>query len=757
MVTPSAPNGGTSISWPDFRDFQSRMRSLNGIALHRQSTFSIGNEKSPKLIWGELVSGNYFDVMRVKPLLGRVFVPEEQSDSLGAAPVAVISENLWRKQFRSDPNVIGTVVRVNRHPITVVGVAPADFRGSSSILKFDLWIPATMGPSMGSIASGAFTERGDRGAFLAICRLAQGYSVDQADAEARTVAADLKVAYPKSNQGVSATVAPPWKEHNGVNEYLRGPLLILLAVSMVVLLIVCANVANLLLARSVGRQREFAVRAALGAGRARVAIQVLMETLALALAGTVVGMLILFWLQGSLAAMAPNVGLPVHDNFVLNWRILGFTAIACAIVTILAGASPALFVLHTNLNEALKENSRNSGTGASRRMRNLLAASEVALATVALVGATLFIRSFHNARNVDPGFQSTKVLFGRFFIETAGYTGDEITRFATRLKNEVLSSSSVETVAYTDFVPLSGTGGPYSRVEVEGYVPNTGESMAVNRAMVGPDYFATMGIPLLEGREFTQRDDRASDQPVMIVNEAFAKRFFPNLDSPSVVGRKIRTNGKWTVVAGIARNHKLFSPVESPKPFFYLPFHQFYNGTPELYFLVRTRGAPTNYAPSFRAAIQAVDPNASAVHVVSLAEYTEVSTFGQRVAATLLGALGLVCLILASTGLYSVMSYTVSQRLQEIGIRMAMGATRKDILAMVVTQGMSIASAGMVAGAVVTLGLASWISSMLFGISPADPASFGAALLFLTAVTLLSTGLPAWRATRTDPVSALRR
>lgn len=393
-------------------------------------------------------------------------------------------------------------------------------------------------------------------------------------------------------------------------------------------------------------------------------------------------------------------------------------------------------------------------------MRNLLAGSEVALATVALVGATLFIRSFDNARAVDPGFHPENVLFGRFFIETAGYTGDGIAQFAVRLKQQVAAAGIAETVTYSDFVPLSGTGGPYSRIEVEGYVPATGESMSVSRAMVGPGYFATLRIPLLEGREFTDRDDRnttGGEQAVIVVNEAFAKRFFPGLSNHQVIGRKVRTNGKWSIIAGLARNSKYFSPVEAAKPFFYMPFHQFYVGSPELYFLMRTRGQPGELAPVFRATVAAIDPNAAAVHIVPLTEYIEVATFGQRVAATLTGALGLVCLILAGTGLYSVMSYTVSQRIPEIGIRMAMGASTWDILAMVVRQGMGIAWAGMVAGAGATLALTHWISSMLFGVSPADPASFGAALLFLSTVTFFSTWLPAWRATRTDPVTALRR
>lgn len=760
MVTPSAPNGGTSISWTDFRDFQRQMSGISGVAVHRQSSFTLGSDaQASQLVWGELVSGNYFSVLGVTAQVGRLYTAEEDSDALGAHPVAVISHRLWKEVFQANPAIVGTSVPVNRQPVTIIGVAPPDFRGSSPVLRFDMWIPATMGPAMGLMDRGAFANRGQRGAFSAICRLRPGVTVDQAAAEARTLAARLESAYPKSNQGVGATVLAPSDEHNGINETLHKPLLILFGVSLVVLLIVCANVANLLLARSVGRQREFGIRAALGAGRIRVAAQILMETLVLAVVGTVLGILILFWMQGSLVALAPNVGYPLHQTSLsFNWRILGFAALACGIVTMLAGASPALFVLHANLNEVLKEGSRNTGAGASTRARNLLASAEVALATVALIGAGLFVRSFQNARHFDPGFQAERVLLGRFFIESTGYSPEEIRKFSARLNERLLGSTAqtrIESAAYTDFVPLSQTAGPYNMVEVDGYVPGTGESMAVNRARVSPGYFDTLRIPLLAGRDFTARDDAASEQPVAIVNRAFEQRYF---QGARAAGRKIRAMGKWLTVVGVVQNSKQFSPAEETRPFLYLPFQQFYGGSEQIYILARTREQnPARIAGAVRTIVAETDPNTAGVHLVPLAAYTEVATLGQKIAATLTAVLGLVCLILAGTGLYSVMSYTVSQRIPEIGIRMAMGAGRWDVLKMVVRQGMGIAGSGMVAGALVTVLAAHTISSMLFGVSPLDPVSFGAAAAFLAVVALLSTGLPAWRAIHTDPVSAMRR
>jgi len=753
MITASAPNGGTSISWLDFRDYRDGLKGLAGLAVRRQCAFILGDAQRARLAWGELVSGNYFEVMGVKPLVGRFFTHEEAGDSPGAYPVAVISARLWRDYFHSDPSIAGKTMRVNRHSLTIAGVAPAEFRGSSPVMQYDLWAPVTMGPTLGLLPESSFRERGDRGMLSTICRRRAGVPIGQARAEAMAMAASLAAANPKTNRGVGATILPTWEEHNGVNELLREPLEVLLGFSLVALLIVCANVANLLLARSVGRQREFGIRFAMGAGRLRVAIQVLTETLVLAAGGAGVGLLMLLWMQGALAAMVPSVGFPINTSYVLNPRILGFTALACLTTALISGASPALFVFRSNLNEVLKEGSRSDTAGAaSRRTRSILVIGEVALATVALVGAGLFARSFRNIRAIHPGFEAGNVLFGRFFIETTGYTGDQIQQFALRLKERMLAAPGVETVSYTDFVPLSTTSGPFSYVRVEGYTPLPSESPAVNRALVSPGYFATMQIPILEGRDFSVRDDRKAE-PAMIVNQAFARRYFRG-ENP--LGRKVRASGKWCTVVGLARDSKYFTPAEAPSPHFYLPFQQFYDASPELYFLARTSGQPEQAIPLLRRSVAETDPNAAAFHAVPLAEYTMVATFGQKVAASLMGALGLMCLLLAAVGLYSVMSYTVSQRIPEIGIRMAMGARPRNVIAMVVGQGMALALAGMAVGTVAAFGATRLVASMLFRVDAADPATFVLAGLFLSAVALFATWVPAFRATRIDPMRALR-
>jgi predicted permease len=750
-VQPTAPNGAVNLSWLDYRDYRAGVTSLAGLAVRRTAAFTLGDGPSARLVWGDLVSANYFDVLEVKPLAGRFFSRDEDGDAVGGYPVTVISETLWRGQFRADPAAVGRTILINRRPITIVGVVPASFR--SPIVHLDLWAPVAMGPVFGTISPESFTTRGG-GPLETICRLRPGATVERARAEAGAVAARLAAAYPKSNTGLSASVLHPWEQHNGVNEYLRRPLTILLAVSLGALLIVCANVANLLLARSVSRQREFAIRCAIGAGRWRVTLQVMTETLTLAICGAGVGLLLLLWLHGSLTALIPSIGLPIESSAGVSGRVLAFTAIACVVATVVAGVSPALFVLRSNLNSVLQEGGRGDTSGAaSRRMRSLLVGAEVALAMMALVGAGLFVRSFRNVRAIHPGFDAKNVLLGRFFVEAAGMQKEAAMQFSARLQQRLAEIPGIESAAFSDFAPLSTTAGPFNTVRVDGYTPAKGEAMTVNNAMASPRYFATLRIPVYEGRDFTAADDEKAE-PAMIVNQAFAARYF---HGQSPVGRKVRTRSKWWTVVGLARDGKYFSPAEPTRPFFYTPFRQSYDQDSQIFFFARTATEPADLSAAFRRAAAETDRAAAGIHIVPLEEYTQVASFGQKVAATLMGGLGLLCLFLAASGIYGVMSYTVSQRIGEIGIRMAMGASPARVVGMIVGQGMRVAGVGMATGIGAALVVTRVVRGMLVGVGSADPASFALAAVFLGGAALLSTALPAWRATRSDPMGALRR
>lgn len=753
MSMPSAPNGGTMMSWTDYTDFRDRLTLLSGLAVHRSCSFTLGEGDGSQLVWGELVSPNYFEVLGIQPVFGRMFGRTPDSDTPGASPVAVISERLWRSSFHADRSLIGKTVRINRRELTIVGVAPARFRGTTPAWVLDVWVPATMSAELGLQGRTAFSDRGYRDFDGMIARRKPGITNERAQDEVAALAASLARAYPKTNRDVGARISPPWAVKNGVNDILLSPLRILLAVSMVLLLIVCANVANLLLARSVARHREFAIRLAMGASRWRLSRQLMTETMLLAIAAAAVTVLALPWMSGALVSLVPSVGLPLGTQFEIDVRALGFIGFCCLAGTVVAGCAPAYCTFRSNLNEVLKDDGRGSQGGRSTRARSVLVILEVALASVALIGAALFGRSFYNVRAIHPGFDTQNVLFARFFMESTGYPGEQEFQLTQRLRQTLESSAMFRGVACSDFTPLSSTAGPYEGVQPEGYVPAVGESLNTNRALVSPGYFRVLNIPVLQGRDFTERDDRAAP-PVMIVNQTFAARYFR---SANPVGRKVRLFGKPVTIVGMAADSKYFSPIESPRPYFYVPFRQFYRGSREVYFVMKTARDPAQAIPSFRRAVLATDPNASAFHAVSLAEYTQVSTFSQKVAASLMGTLGLMCLLLAALGLYGVMSYSVRQRTPEIGIRMAMGARPADVVAMVVREGMTLTLAGLALGIVAALAVTRVVTSMLINVDAADPVAFASAAGFLALVALLATWLPARRATRIDPMHAIQR
>ncbi len=754
MQTPTAPNGGTSLSWQDYLDFRDHLKLVSGLALNREASFALGDLDNARLVWGELVSGGYFEALGIRPLLGSMLVGSRTADTPGAYPVAVISARLWRGYFHSDRRIAGKTIRLNRRRITVLGVAPASFRGTVPGLVMDIWVPASMGAELSLMDKSEFTERGDREFNSIVVRPKPGVSIQRAQAEVEALTATLAAMYPKTNHGVTATLSPPWLARGGVGELLLSPLRILMAVAVLLLLIVCANVGNLLLARSVARHREFGIRIALGASRWRVARQLTVESLVLAGAAAVASFVLLLWMSGSLISLVPSVGLPLARDPQLNLRVFGFTLLVCLAGALFSGLAPVLVCFNPNLNEVLKEGGRRSTpASAARRTRNALVIAEVALAATALIGAGLFLRSFRNARAIHPGFDTQHVLFARFFIESTGYSGVQIQQLMLRLGRELEAQPGVEAVSYSDFTPLSVTAGPYSKVHVDGYTPATNESMNVNNSLVSPGYFSTLRIPILDGRDFTAAD-AGKAPPVTIVNQSFAQRYFRG-ESP--VGRGVQIDGVPVRVVGLVRDNKYFTPSETSRPFFYTPFLEFYSGSREVYLFLRTAGEPVQAIGMLRRVVARVDPGASAFHAVPLAEYTQVSLLGLNVAATLMSTLGLMCMVLAAIGIYSVMSYMVSQRTQEIGIRLAMGARTADVLGIVLRQGMRLALAGLALGIGAALAGAHAIRGMLIQVQSADPATFFLAALFVLVVALVATWLPAHRATRIDPMAALRR
>ena len=747
-----APNGEyLTTSYADYRDYRDNLKLISGLALAQPRALSVGEDEHAERVWGELVSGNYFAVLGMKPVLGRVFAPEEYGDREGAYPVAVIGEGLWKRMFNGDPQILNKTIRINRQRLTVIGVAPGEFHGSVPGLTFEVWAPAVMGRQLNLMADWYLGDRQTR-AFLVLARLNAGVTLERARAEIRAVSAKLAEMYPKTNRGMSATVFPVWKGHFGAQSLLLEPLRILMAVGALVLLIVCANVANLLLARSVVRGKEFALRLALGAGRGQLVRQLLTESLVLALAGAAVGVPLAQWMAQGLGYLMPPTDFPVRFEVRLNGHALLFTLAVTLAACLASGMAPALNTSRADLNEILKLGGGRAGTAGTRSqpMRRLLVMGEMALAMVAIIGAGLFARSFQMAREINPGFDARNVLVSHLYLSTAGYGVAERKLFCQRLAARLGSQPGVVSSTYADMVPLGFDSGPWEDLQIEGYVAGPSENMKIYRNVVAPGYFDLMRIPLVEGRDFTEHDDEKANQ-VMIVSDTFVKRFY---GGRSPLGHRVRGWARWFTIVGVARDTKFHTPNEAAAPYFYVPFRQVYREDLAIAFYLRTKGDPAQAAGVLRREIQAMDPAAS-FDAMPLERYIGASLFPQKVAAMLLGVLGAIALVLAAVGLYSVMAYTITQRTNEIGIRMALGAKPLEVLALVVRQGMAMAGAGLAVGVAASLGVMRVASGFLVKVSASDPMVYAAAVLFLALVALAASWIPARRATRIDPNLAL--
>lgn len=751
-------------SYPDYRDFRDHLKLVDGIAVTRPVAFSVGKEDHAERVWGELVSGNFFSVLGVTPERGRTFLPAEYGDKPGAFPVAVISDRFWRSHFGADPQITGKSIWINQHELTIVGVAPTEFRGSSPGAAFDVWVPYMMQPILNGVGEWMLRDRKDRN-MIGIARLKQGVTLEQAREELAALAGRMAKADADTNEGLSATFLPIAKSHFGAQSLLLAPLRVLMGVCVVVLLIVCANVANLLLARATARHKEFSTRMALGAGRARLAQLVLTESLVFAVAAAVVGIAASQWMGRVLLLLLPKgqMAMAVHGG--VNGPVLLFATLLCLLIALLAGLVPALHLGRADLTERLNEAGRSGMTGTgSHRMRSLLVAAEVSLALVALIGAGLFARSFAALREIKPGFNPNQVLLSQFYLSTNGYNLEQRKQFSIRLREKLESAPGVTNVAYSDGVPLGFEPSWWEDLNIEGYTPSRSENMKIFRNVISPGYLSLLRIPMIEGRDFTEQDDEKTN-PVMIVNQTFVKRFFAGRNP---VGRRIQGWGEWFTVVGVVQDSKYHYPGEAPLPYFYVPFRQVYRADMQLAYYVRTVGNPNNALAMVRQKVKEIDPNVTVFDAVPLTEYIGASLFPQKVAASMLTVLGALAVILAAVGLYSVMSYSVVQRTHEIGIRMALGARPEDVLRLVVRQGLLLASAGMLAGFAMAIAVARSLSALSFagsamgtggkllGVSATDPLIYAGSALFLTAVALLAAYIPATRAAKVEPMEALR-
>lgn len=730
--------GQRSVSPPDFLDFREQVESFESFSAMQNWSASLTGGGEPERITSARVSAGFFETLGVAPAYGRTFTLDEERS--GNDQVVIIGHGLWQRRFASNPSIIGESVMLNDKSYTIVGVMPADFKFPRDV---ELWAPITFHIPQTSVRRFHFLRP--------IARLKDGVSVEQAHAEMTSIARQLEQAYPDSNTdyGTRLVVLP-----EQIVGDMRPTLLMLLAAVAFVLLIACANVANLLLARAATRQKEIALRSALGASRFRVIRQLLTESVLLSIIGGALGLLIAYWGIEALVSLSP-ANIPRVKEVSIDGRVLGFTLFASVVTGIIFGLVPALQASHTNLSETLKEGGRSAGGGGRHRVRALLVVSEVALALVLLIGAGLMLRSFSRLSQVDPGFKPDNVLATQFSLTQAKYPKEEQRlTFLRQLVERVGSLAGVQAVGLVSELPMSGQNND-TRFKIEGR-PKPPDSEGWNYANfrgASPDYFRALGIPLVKGRYFEEQD-RPGATNAIIISESFARDFFAD-EEP--IGQHLTIDmgepvtGQIVGVVGTIRHQGIMA---NPWREMYLSYFQLPGSGGNL--VVKAAADPAKLTAAIKNEVQSLDKDLPLYNTRTMEQLVSDSVAQPRFRTLLLGIFALVALVLAAVGIYGVMSYYVTQRTHEIGVRMALGAQASDVLKLVVKQGMWLALAGVGAGLIIAFFLTRVISSLLFGIGPTDPATFAAIALLLIAVALLASYIPARRATKVDPMIALR-
>ncbi|HEX8144777.1 MAG TPA: ABC transporter permease [Pyrinomonadaceae bacterium] len=735
------------VSPADFIDWQSQTQSFERMAAYSPVAFNLTGTGEPEQINSQIVTQGFFQVLGIKAALGRTFLQE--ADQPGGERRVVLAHGLWQRRFGADPSIIGRSLMLNDESFTVVGVMPPDFQYPDKATE--LWAtPRRFVPEM-SVSGNTDPATIRTLHYLSVvARLKPGVSLNQSQAEMETVAARLEQQYPAENTGHTARVV---SLHEDLVGDVRPALLVLLGAVGFVLLIACANVANLLLARATARHKEMSIRTALGAGRLRLIRQMLTESALLSLAGGAVGLLLALWGIDLLVALSPG-NLPRLKEITLDARVVGFTLLLSLLTGIIFGLVPALQASKLDLISSLKEGGRSSMEGFSRhRMRSALIVLEVALALVLLVGAGLMIRSFQRIQQVSPGFNPNNLLAMELSLPRSKYAEKErIVNFQNQILERIGALPGVESVSSTWMLPLSGQDAGRG-FDIEGYTPAPNERTNAAFSAVSPRYFQTMEIPVRMGREFNEQDTAAATG-VIIVNETFARRYFPNADA---LGKRVKLRGDdnpWLTIVGVVGDVKHTELTAEPRTQLYLSSLQ--SPFPFINVVVRTANDPASLAAAVRKEVWAVDKDQPVAEVETMLQLVSNSVARARFNTLLLGLFAFVALLLAAIGLYGVMSYSVTQRTHEIGIRMALGAQRRDVLKLVVGQGMILAFAGVVLGLCAAFALTRLMASLLFGVTATDPWTFIGVAVVLSAVALLATVIPARRATRVDPMIALR-
>jgi len=735
-----------ALSYPDYQDLRDDTDVLAGLAGHAVVPFNLMIDGAAERVWGELVTGNFFQVFGVGAALGRTLLPSDDEAPRGHA-VAVISDDLWRRRFGADPGVVGRTIAVGRRPYTIVGVAEPPFRGAVVGLSLHVFVPATMQPEV--LPFGNALELRDSHWLIADGRLKRGVTLEQATVSIALAGERLARAYPYDFVRERAVLRPLWQSPVGAQATVVPLLGVLMAGAALVLLVACANLAGVLLARGVNRQREFAIRRAVGSGRVRLARLVLVENVVLALVAGAVALLVTLWTNerfsgGSLGSPYPVALANGVDFVVLGWA-LG--------VAILAGVGigllPALAAGRVEPWRTLHGGAFQSRFTRSPLRAGLLVA-QVAVALALLVTSLVAIDSARRTRALDPGFDAAHLALASMNVAANGYDHAGARAFYDRLLERVAALPGVRAAACATALPLGVNEGSSFLVDVEGYAPNRGEDMVVLYNGVSSGYFDTMGIPVLRGRAFTASDDTGGT-PVVIVNETFARRYWPGLDP---VGRRVRAGETWRRVVGVVGNVKYLTMTERARPFMYFPLGQTPPGEVTLH--ARTLMDPGGLAPALEAIVREIDPGLPLFGVRTMERHVASSLAGASLAAELLGAAGLLALLLAAVGLYGVMANGVRQRTHEIGVRVALGASSGDVLRLVAGQTLGLTLAGVGAGLGIAYAAARIVAGALYGAGSGGPGSYAVAVGLLLSVAGLATLGPALRALRVPAVTILR-
>jgi putative ABC transport system permease protein len=748
--TPAIPNG--SISYPNFADVRDRNHSFSDVAAYQDNEYTLTGAGQSMHVNGEVISANLFHLLGTQPVVGRGFLAEEDGPG---HPVAVLSDAFWRRHFNADTKVVGRQLNLNGRAYAVVGVMPAGFQFPVRADARDIWLTFSRMATADDPKDPPVTAQRGNDSLVAIARLRPGVTVEQANADLTSIAHALATEYPKSNSyaGIGARL-----QLDDLVGDTRTPLLVLFGAVGLVLLIACANVANLLLARASGRAREIAIRAALGASRARVIRQLIAESLSLSLAGAVLGISAASLSLTAILRLYPS-NLPRAQEVSVDYHVLIFTVGLAIMTGVIFGLVPALQVSKPNLAVAMQEGGR-SGT-ASRghnRLRSSLVIAETAIGVTLLIGAGLLIRSFNRLSHSDLGFNPSHLLTATFDLSETRYDADQQDRFIQELFNRIRALPGVTSAAGAIPLPLSDEHFVISFNLLDHAVPEANEPNASFYDVV-PGFFETAQIPLVRGRTFDERDQRNA-APVMIVTQEFARKYFPDEDP---IGKRVkigagegvaRASYKTREIVGVVgdiRNSDIAKPAAAA---YYIPLAQLMFGPPTL--TIRTAGDPNTIAGEIRKVLTAMDPDAPLYNVRTMEDYIALDLGRARFQTVLLGLFAAIALLLTAVGLYGVMAYTVVQRTPEIGIRVALGASKKDVLGMILGKSFSLTGIGLLLGIGGAFALSRLLSSLLYEVKPADPFTFVVVALLLGAVSLVASYVPAWRAARVDPMVALR-